>query len=392
MRRFDRFQLLTVATLVLFPASATAELADLRARMAGLREGLTSVVMAADQRMEVTRDGQALGPPMESSFRLSFRDPDRLRLESEGSRTGASVTVFDGTTTTIHVQELGQYVQFAGAPNLNQSTAGPTGPQSMRDAILDRIAPVLPEDAARVGEESLTVDGDVIPCTVVRHGLPGAGPEAEGSVTLWIDPRRGVVLRGDVEAPREIAPGNRAQTTSSLIVRSIELEPELGEEPFTFTAPEGAQRVERFSAGSPRSFWKGKEAPDFVLEDLDGTPVRLSELRGKVVLLDFWATWCGPCKIELPHVEKLRKEFEDQGLVVLGISSETPGKVRKYLEKEGYGFPSLVDQGGRISMAYRATTIPTTLVVGRDGVVVEHWTGAQPESTLRRGLAAAGLE
>src|SRR5690242_16222960 len=89
---------------------------------------------------------------------------------------------------------------------------------------------------------------------------------------------------------------------------------------------------------------KGKEAPDFVLKDLDGKKVKLSDYRGKAVLLNFWATWCPPCKVEMPWFVDLQKQYGNDGLVVLGVAMDDsePGTIAKFANEMGVNYPVLL--------------------------------------------------
>jgi peroxiredoxin len=131
---------------------------------------------------------------------------------------------------------------------------------------------------------------------------------------------------------------------------------------------------------------------DFTLKDVDsGEKVRLMDLRGKVVLLDFWATWCGPCRRELPTVEKLHRELKDKGLVVLTINDESPAKARSFVHGKKYTFPVLDDSKREVHARYHVHAIPTLVVFDKKGKMVSYSTGTKGEESLRRLLARAGL-
>lgn len=113
-------------------------------------------------------------------------------------------------------------------------------------------------------------------------------------------------------------------------------------------------------------------APDFTLHDLNGNPVHLSSFRGKGVVLNFWATWCAPCRREIPWFIQLQKEYGPRGLQVIGISMDDGGSkaVEQFAEKAGMDYPILVDDG-RVSSLYGAGEIlPTTYYISRDGKVL----------------------
>jgi peroxiredoxin len=117
----------------------------------------------------------------------------------------------------------------------------------------------------------------------------------------------------------------------------------------------------------------GKDAPDFTLTTLDGSTAKLSDQKGKVVVLDFWATWCPPCIKALPHVQKLSadKELADKGLVVWAVNAGEPkAKAEAFLKKNNYTFAVPLDTDNATLKAYEIQGIPTQIVVGRDGKVV----------------------
>lgn len=120
----------------------------------------------------------------------------------------------------------------------------------------------------------------------------------------------------------------------------------------------------------------GREAPDFELVGPDGRPGKLSDYRGQGVMLNFWATWCQPCKIEMPHLARSHEAFKDK-LTVLAISSEEQAAtVQSFLVASPLPFPVLLDERGDVSRQYRVRGLPTTYFIGPDGVVLEAKRGA----------------
>jgi thiol-disulfide isomerase/thioredoxin len=119
---------------------------------------------------------------------------------------------------------------------------------------------------------------------------------------------------------------------------------------------------------------EGKPAPDFRLKNLDNKWVALADLKGHVVVLDFWATWCGPCRDALPHIDKLAKDKADKGLKVYAIDllagqQETPDLVRDFVKNLNLTLPVLLDSDAKVAQTYLVTVIPQTVVIGKDGVV-----------------------
>jgi peroxiredoxin len=121
-------------------------------------------------------------------------------------------------------------------------------------------------------------------------------------------------------------------------------------------------------------------APDFSLPALDGRQVSLKQLRGKVVVLDFWATWCTPCRQGLPHLQSLAADAElaRKGLVVLAINEgEKPATIQPFIDQNHYTFTVVQDVDGSAQRAYDLPELPTTIIIGRDGViraVFSEWT------------------
>ena len=112
------------------------------------------------------------------------------------------------------------------------------------------------------------------------------------------------------------------------------------------------------------------EAPDFTLKSLEGSNLRLEEYRGQVVLINFWASWCGPCRQEMPLLDRLHHRYEDTGFAVLGVNVE--GEVepaQEIIDKTNVTFPILIDDGQKVSELYNLQAMPSTVVVDRDGVV-----------------------
>ncbi len=125
-------------------------------------------------------------------------------------------------------------------------------------------------------------------------------------------------------------------------------------------------------------------APDFALEDLDGNIVKLSDYRGKVVFLNFWATWCPPCRAEIPYFIELIEQYGKDGFVVLGVDLDPRdfSKVPAFVSQQGMNYPVLYDTKGVSGMYGGIQSIPTTFVINRDGKVVEQIVGSRPKNVF----------
>jgi peroxiredoxin len=123
----------------------------------------------------------------------------------------------------------------------------------------------------------------------------------------------------------------------------------------------------------------GDEAPNFHLRDLAGNMMSLSQFRGKVVLLNFWATWCGPCRVEMPAMEQLYRTLPRREFEILAVSTDAQGVVvtRPFQQEMGFTFPILHDEEFRVGLIYGARSLPLTFMVDRQGVIRRKIFGAR---------------
>jgi cytochrome c biogenesis protein CcmG, thiol:disulfide interchange protein DsbE len=134
----------------------------------------------------------------------------------------------------------------------------------------------------------------------------------------------------------------------------------------------------------------GKEAPAFTAPDLDGSARSLADLRGSVVLVDFWATWCPPCVAAMPGLDRLNREYASRGFSVLGVNIE-PGdeaQVRSFLTQRNLRIQVVVDPGD-VVRRYGVFSYPTSFLIGRDGVIRRVFRGPADEATLRAAIVSA---
>jgi thiol-disulfide isomerase/thioredoxin len=127
----------------------------------------------------------------------------------------------------------------------------------------------------------------------------------------------------------------------------------------------------------------GNVAPDFELQTLDGKNLKLSDLRGKAVLLNFWATYCGPCKIEMPWFVELQKEYGPQGFQIVGVANDdaSTADIAKFAKEMGINYPILIGKDS-VSDSYKVSVLPTTFFLDRDGKLIAREFGLQSRSVF----------
>ena len=124
---------------------------------------------------------------------------------------------------------------------------------------------------------------------------------------------------------------------------------------------------------------QGFLAPDFELQTTSGETIKLSDLRGQAVLVNLWATWCPPCRAEMPSIEKVYNEYKDDGLVVLAVDmtyQDTQSNIAPFVAEYGLTFPILLDQSGDVGNAYQLRSLPSSFFINRDGTINEVVIGA----------------
>lgn len=146
------------------------------------------------------------------------------------------------------------------------------------------------------------------------------------------------------------------------------------------------------SSPSPR---EGFLAPDFTLDTPDGSKVTLSELRGKIVVVNLWATWCLPCRAETPALEKAYEQYKNSGVVILGVdltSQDSVSDVKSFVQEFKLTYPILLDQAGNVGYLYQLRGIPTTFFINREGIIRTEVVGGPMSETFIRSKIEALLK
>ena len=151
--------------------------------------------------------------------------------------------------------------------------------------------------------------------------------------------------------------------------------------------PQFAAAMSKIEADDER-----RQQANFTLSDLNGAQWILKGLAGKVVVVNFWATWCPPCRKEMPDLEKLYQQFKDQGLVVLAISDEDVGKVKPFVEKQKVTYPILLDPGRKVNGLFQVEGIPKSFVYDRNGKLVAQSIDMRTRKQFLEMLGQAGLQ
>jgi thiol-disulfide isomerase/thioredoxin len=349
------------------------------------KEEVTMETAFGDQTMKLTTE-----------MSRAVLNPGKMRSESKFQGL-TMLIVSDGETTWTYTSMSNEYTRKSAA----------LGPQGVMDAMgLGAMMPNMADlhvTQKTTGEDSVTIDGQTHDCWLVHTDigaleLPAAARGAkisDGTMTSWIDKKLGIDLQSDISMKVGIPGGASTQMHVKTVKKDLQIDGPIADSLFAFTPPEGAKEVEKlslFGAVSAPPDLAGKAAPDFAVQTLDGKPYSLAALKGKPVLLDFWATWCGPCRKAMPSVEQVSQDYKAQGLVVLGVDGgEDRDTVQAFLKKTPMAYPAVLSGESAILKDYQVTAFPTFVLIGPDGKIAAYEMGFGGDEMLHGMLEKAGL-
>lgn len=397
-RRFAVAATLLACFMIATPASAevAGPEAEILRKVSETYRGLGRYLFKG--RIHVVIESSGKPQVQDAPFFVAVDSGGRLRDEVQNASQGGMI-VSDGKWTVIYNAALRQYTRRAGPVDSVMSRVpnrGIAGMLMSRYAAIDKGALA----AKRLPDETVTLNGAKRNCIVLEVAYPPTvnNPKVEeGPRTYWIDAQTHLVLRQHSPLKADVPQygGAITQKEDVTIERAV-LDPVLPESTWVFRAPVNSRLVTKFNATAPAEAvnpFAGKTAMDFTLKDLKGDTHVLKKLRGKVVLLDFWATWCGPCRVTMPQVAKIHDEFRNKGVEVLSINvGEPAAKAEAYLKKNGYQFTALLDPDRAVADQYRVNGIPTLVVINREGTITDYMVGARDDAALRAALKKAGVK
>ena len=322
--------------------------------------------------------------------RAAERTPSDLLISVEGG-PAPMLIVSNGDTTWYRDGNSGMYMERFGGLR----------PGADRVDIPDLFGPYkrLDEDVREVrdlGYEWVSVFGDSVftrRISVLQQDNLAYLKGDSTVIDLWLDEKNYRILHDVTRQYIKDSPfGGSAEVTQSNSYQLLHFD-NVPDTLFTFLPGLSDEKVSVLPGVSVfSSTLKGRRMVDFSLESNSGSRRQLSSLKGNVILLNFWATWCGPCRAEMDALENLHRTYADSGLVVLAINHiETPKEALDYITEEGYTFEVLYDYLGEVSALLQVNSIPTTLIVDRNGVISEHFLGAREEHDFLEGILNAGL-
>jgi peroxiredoxin/outer membrane lipoprotein-sorting protein len=382
------------------------------ARVSDEAKALLEKVSAAYQRLKslelsgkvtLATDDGSQQRTHEATFESAFAAPNRFRHQVKDQpvlgSTGEKVYGYSASENVYLMEEAAKEKVALGDLPREQAALLRAQNPSLVMAVSKDPAAELKEDVEEIAAgEAEEIDGKTYPALK----LTVDGGER---MTVLIDPETHLIRRASTDLRAVLAKqGRDGMKTALYTVDYTTVKPDvaLAEERFAWSPPAGARDLAKMASarrqagggadggGGEKSPLVGSEAPDFTLDAMDGKPVTLSDMKGSVVVLDFWATWCGPCVMAMPHLDKVYKDMKEDGLKVYAVNlREGPEKVKNFMETKGLSLPVLYDKEGEVAKQYGVQGIPTQVIIGKDGTVKKVIVGYDPngDETLRALLA-----
>jgi thiol-disulfide isomerase/thioredoxin/outer membrane lipoprotein-sorting protein len=326
---------------------------------------------------------------------------------------GSLLQVSDGATEWVYQAEANSYVKRPLPPDW------PHFPK-MKDMVFHELSEawdrrIFLEDealsykrATMLAEEAIVIDGRRYPCFVVRANSDDStqvhNKEYHADVTYWIDKQALVFRRirrisdGFMMVSKNLHVPSHSETTETYPV--AEINPQTTTEMFRFTPPADAKEVATLEQDfgvpppsmHPKAQMAGQMAPDVTFSTPDGKKIELSSYRGKPVLIDFWATWCGPCLHSMPALNRIYSETKGMGLRVISFDHSTAAEdAAVFLEHHHYGWTNYHDEGHAVFKALKGEAIPLVVLIDSHGKIVYYDLGGD-EIELRKVIAGLGPE
>jgi peroxiredoxin len=337
---------------------------------------------------------------------ITMERPNRVRLNLD-----VLAIQCDGSELVRYSRVVNRYTSEKAPPTLTIGQMFGPIPANGMELFLhlhlltepEPLALILKDAMGVVLEADETVDGRA--CHSVRYESPAGRLNGR----LLIDRETGLLreFRLSADGKQASMPPGTPEWVSLKLADAIVNQP-VEAETFAFapppeavevddlTKPPAAQVAQAGSNGDGGGVGTvvGRTAPDFTVETLDGKEIKLSALRGQVVVLDFWAAWCGPCVRAFPFLERAHKSFAGKPVMFVGVCSDQRSqlsKIKSTVTQNGLTFPVALDREGRVAGAYKVQGFPTTMLIDQNGVIRSRDTGFSPYSISKLTQEITGL-
>jgi peroxiredoxin len=355
-------------------------------KVAQTYSALTAVHVAGVRVDEIQVPGNPVS--IENEYEFAARGQGRVRVTQKGG--GEELWLIGNGEATwkalAHEKKWARMNTASLDSDEDEAEAEPGAPQDFRTStqafLIGRAVAYgrRIQGSTMAKQETYKLAGERVPVHVIRFSFGDAQHE------LWVDQQRFYVLQWAQTGFTKMN-GRPVKTRVTMKLKKFSTGTGVADNLFSFNAPKGWTETEMVVFPSEgRMILTGQRAATFTLKSLEGQEVSLASLRGKVVVVDFWATWCPPCREELPHLEKLSKELAAKDILFVGVNDEESGVARSFVKKHGLEIPVLMDNKREVKRRYGIRAIPSLFVIDRDGVIRQHFIGSRSEQTLRKAI------
>ncbi|MDP9053082.1 MAG: TlpA family protein disulfide reductase [Acidobacteriota bacterium] len=343
------------------------------------------------QEFEVSQTYKTADKTQTSTHRLAIDISHAQWRERSVSGSGNHLRIFDGADS-FYLEENGDEV-VRTKHRAKDELPAPT-PYTISEPDWAKAKEVERRPCGLTGQDDS--------CVLLEVPLKGRILSVSGSSStrrmgglerMLIDLKTGVLLSATrVEAIE--SPTRRYQATLTYAIKNLTYGGPLDAD---FAKPQAEARevkeLSRWNAAKLRKQLSGKQAPELTVHDIRGETVSLADFKGKTVLLDFWTTWCPPCRADAPILDKLYAKYGSRDLMIVGVSvSEEHAVVEKFLAGHAQAFPTVLTTENEMPRPYQIGVFPTYIVIEKDGTVASAVEGDQGFAELRRMLKKAGME
>jgi peroxiredoxin/outer membrane lipoprotein-sorting protein len=396
-------QFLTLFLLVSFAFPLIAQISDAPARLIAIAKAAKtakSYSFEGEVQLAFQRGANPGPPPRVAKIKFAVAEPNQYSFTVERDGVGYS-TVTNGTKTWTTLKGKKEFLEEEGELSADNNMQADDDEQDWAFLISQQVVPLLQSFLST----QTSVDGRGEPEQIKFQGKKQAFGALKAlykrddeqhyfqlMIPVQADSSNSLARLEHTEVSFEKE--TRIATQMRIDFKSLEWNKTFSPDEFVFTPPTNYKKVEYLDVpGKASSFLLGKPAPDFELKSFDGEKVKLSDLRGKYVMLNFWASWCGPCRREMPGLMRAYEEFKPKGLILYGINNESydgeKGKAKKFINESLLTFPTLDDAARKAGRLYKVQAIPTSFLIDPDGNVVRYIRGSRSERELRQIFEAS---
>ena len=351
------------------------------------REALTSL----HQEFEVSSETKTATSTQASKRSLLIDTSHSQWREKSVAGSGNHLRIFDGSDT-FYKEEDGE--EFVRTPHRPKQDLPVPAPYAIEEPDWARSREIERRPCGIKGQDHQCAILEVPLNPHMRSGSGGAATRVtQGVERMRLDVETGILLQA--VRTEWLQQGTRSWQST---VRYTALSATSGDalDPDFAKLPPGLKEVKelpRWNAARLTRQLVAKPAPELSVRDINGNPVSLADFRGRTVLLDFWTTWCPPCRADAPALDKLYRKYKEHDLMIVGISvNEDHSVVEKYLADHPHSYPVVLTTENDMPRPYQVGAFPTYIVIEKDGTVTAAAEGDQGFGTLRKLLKKAGLE